>query len=184
MFFDNRHKHIDRNGAPDLALDGIFGRAEKRFDSEMLFDPFKKELHLPSIAIEFGDGLRWNGKVVGEKVEGLVGLAIVEFDSSKWLRIGVLGGGSGQHDRLIASQSMGVVDGMRVSALVPGIALGANDEECPRLRECEQSLEVQIPAIHDVECARLWEKDIEDVDIVQLAIRDMEKGRNIASYIE
>ncbi len=81
-FFDDRHQHIDWDGDPDLTLDGIFGGAEKRFDSEMLFDPFKKELHLPSIALESGDCLRRNGNVVGEKVERLVGLAVVVFDSS------------------------------------------------------------------------------------------------------
>jgi hypothetical protein len=43
----------------------------------VLFDPFEKELHLPSRAIEIGDRLRRNGKVVGEKIEGLVGLAKV-----------------------------------------------------------------------------------------------------------
>ncbi len=124
LFFDDRHKHIDRDGDPDLALHSILGGTEKRFDSEMLFDPFKKELHLPSIALEIGDCLRRNGKVVGEKVERLVGLAVVVCDSSSRLRRGVLCGGSGQHDRLIASQPMGVVDGMRVAACVPGMALG------------------------------------------------------------
>ena len=73
---------------------------------------------------------------------------------------------------------------MRVSALVPGIALGSNDEEGSRLSECEQSLEVQIPSIHEIERSRLWEKDIEDIDVVELAVRDMEKSWNIASYIE
>ncbi len=136
----------------------------------MLFDPFKKELYLPSILIEIGDGLCRNGNVVGEKVERLVGLAVVAFDSSSGLRRGSLGVGSGQHDCLIASQPMGCVTGRGVLSCVLRIALGSNDEKRSRLSECEQSREVQIPLIHNKECSGFWEKDIEDIDVVELAI--------------
>lgn len=89
--------------------------------------------------------------------------------------------GSGQHDCLIASQPMGFVNGMGVLSCVLRIALGSNDEKCSRLSECEQSLEVQIPSIHNIERSGFWEKDIEDIDVVELAVRDMDKGWNIAS---
>ena len=48
--------------------------------------------------------------MVGPAVEDCPGLVVVGFDSSYPLRRGVLCVGSSQHDRLVASQPMGVVD--------------------------------------------------------------------------
>ena len=61
---------------------------------------------------------------------------------------------------------MGCVDGMRVATSVLGIALGSNDEEGAGLIQGEESSEIQIPSIHDVERPWLWDKDIEDLDVV------------------
>ena len=93
----------------------------------------------------------------------------------------MFGVGSSQHNRLIASQPIGFVDGMGVLTGVLRMALGSNDEKGSRLIEGEQSLEGQIPSIHDIEGSRLWQKDIENIDVVKLAVRDMDKGRNIAA---
>ena len=36
---------MDAHGSPDLNHHGIFAGAQKRFDLEVLLDPFKKQLH-------------------------------------------------------------------------------------------------------------------------------------------
>ena len=59
---------------------------------------------------------------------------------------------------------------MRVSTCVLSIALGSNDKEGAGLIQGEESSEIQIPSIHDVERPWLWDEDIEDVDVVQLAV--------------
>ena len=59
---------------------------------------------------------------------------------------------------------------MRVSTCVLSIALGSNDKEGAGLIQGEESPEIQIPSIHDVERPWLWDEDIEDVDVVQLAV--------------
>ena len=50
--------------------------------------------------------------------------------------------------------------------------------------QCIESLEVQVPAIHHVEGPRLGHEQIEDVDIVELAIADMDEGGNSSPQIE
>jgi hypothetical protein len=40
----------------------------KRFDSEMLLDPFKEKFNLPALPVEFGDSERVKLSVVGENL--------------------------------------------------------------------------------------------------------------------
>ena len=63
----NSHENINRDGDPDLGLDGIFGGAIKGLDPEMLFDPLEKQLHLPSAAIKIGNRDGRKDEVVGQK---------------------------------------------------------------------------------------------------------------------
>ena len=80
--FDDGHEHVDRDGNPNLALHCILGSSEKRFDSQVLFDPLEKELYLPPVTIEIRYCLCRNTEVVGQKIEGFAGFAVVEFDPS------------------------------------------------------------------------------------------------------
>ena len=67
----------------------------------MLADPFEEEFDLPSVTIQIGCGLRPNGEVVGQKVETLVGFAVVIFDPPQ--RLGVV------LFRLLSEQGNGLV---------------------------------------------------------------------------
>ena len=71
MLFNNGNQHINGNSDPDLALYSILRNPEKRFDPQMLLNPFEKKFDLPAVTIQISYSLRWNGKVVGQKVEGL-----------------------------------------------------------------------------------------------------------------
>jgi hypothetical protein len=73
---------------------------------------------------------------------------------------------------------------MGVAALVHGIALGSDDEKCSGLIHTEKPSKIQVATIHDIEGTRLWYQDIEYIDIVELAIRDMNEGWNVATQIE
>jgi hypothetical protein len=37
-----------------LSFDGVFGGAEERFDTQMLFDPLEEQLDAPTQAVELG----------------------------------------------------------------------------------------------------------------------------------
>src|SRR5690606_295802 len=45
-------------------------------------------------------------------------------------------------------------------------------------------LEVQIAAIHDIEGTWFWQEYVEHIDVVQLAIGDVNKRRDSATQIE
>jgi hypothetical protein len=65
--FDECQQQIDAHGNPDLSHHGIFAGAKKRFDLEVLLDPFKKQLHLPALLINGSNGLRGQLEMVGDK---------------------------------------------------------------------------------------------------------------------
>ena len=47
-----------------------------------------------------------------------------------------------------------------------------------------QAAKVDIPSIHDVDGTSLGYQHVKRVNIVQLAVRDMDKARNVAAQIE
>ena len=69
---DDGDQDIDRDGDPDLGFDSILGGAIESLDSEVLLDPFEKQFHLPSAAIQIGDRYGRQGKVVCQKHEYFV----------------------------------------------------------------------------------------------------------------
>ena len=64
--FDECQQQIDAHGNPDLSHHGIFAGAQKRFDLEVLLDPFKKQLYLPALFINGSNGSRGQLEVVGD----------------------------------------------------------------------------------------------------------------------
>ncbi len=150
----------------------------------MLFNPFEEELHLPATTVQVGDGERRQVEIIGEKDEQLVMFGIIEFYASHVDRVILIGLFPGQDDRLVAPQASRLVDRMRIDSPILEVGLGARDEEGLRLMQDIESGEVDIAPIHDIEAACLEGHLVEDVHIVQLAIRNMDEGRNIAPQIE
>ncbi len=54
LFFDNGHQHVNSDCNPDLGFDGILGGPIKRFDTEVLLDPFEEDLDLPATLKQLG----------------------------------------------------------------------------------------------------------------------------------
>jgi hypothetical protein len=51
-----------------LSFDGIFGGAEERFDTKMLFDPLEEQLDSPAQAVKLVNRERRQDKIVGQKI--------------------------------------------------------------------------------------------------------------------
>ena len=118
------------------------------------------------------------------KISVLPDSGVFEADAAKVLRI--VGGRveAVEHHALIANHPIGAFRGVRVDPSRIHVRLGAGDEERSGLMHRVQAPEVHVAAIHDVETARLDEQQVEHVDIVQLAIADVDEGRNGAAQIE
>jgi hypothetical protein len=64
------------------------------------------------------------------------------------------------------------------------IRFGAGDEEGTRPMQHMQAREIDIAAIHDIGGAGLGQHEVESVNVVQLAVRDMDEARDAAAQIE
>src|SRR5260370_30921444 len=86
----------------------------------------------------------------------------------------------GQDHGVVGTDAGALVHGMRVAAIQQDVFFGADHEEGRREREHVEPLEIDVASIHDVECADLGKDLIEDINVVSLAIRDANEGRDIA----
>ncbi len=150
----------------------------------MLLYPLEEQFDLPAAAIKLGDGDCRQGKVVGEKDQRLGGLGILEADASQWRFEALVRVEAGENDGLIADQSGAAVDRMRVTPLDLEIRLAAGYEEAAGLVKAIQALEAEKAPIHDVERAGLGQQLIEDVDLMHLAVADVDEGRDVAAQVE
>ena len=88
-----------------------------------------------------------------------------------------------ENDRLIAAYACRLVDRPVSSFGVIEIALGANDEISKALREGIQAVEIDIGAVHDIECARLQYQLVENIDVVGFSFCDADKTRDISAQV-
>ena len=149
----------------------------------MLLDPLEEQLHLPAAAVEFGDGQRGQREVVGEEDKRGAGAGIAELDAAQLVRIVLRGLGAREHDGLVAAQARLLVDRTRVQPAAPEVGLRAYDEEGGAKGKRVQPAIVHVAAVHDVEGAGLGRQLVEHVDIVQLAVGDVDERGDAAAQV-
>ena len=122
-----------------MSFDSVFGGAEERFDTKMLFDPLEEQLDSPAQAVELGYRERGQDKIVGQKDQVFPRLGIFELDSSQ-RRIETLARiKDGEHDGLVADQARAFVDFAGVAALDFEIGLGASDKETAGIAQSKKA---------------------------------------------
>ena len=65
FFLDDGYEDIDADGDPNLSTDGILAGAIKRFDAQVLLDPFEEEFHLPASFVKLRNEGSRECEVVG-----------------------------------------------------------------------------------------------------------------------
>ncbi len=85
---------------------------------------------------------------------------------------------------MIGAHTGTFVDRMRVAPLQKDILFGAHDEECRAESEKVEAVEIDVAAIHDVECPGLGNDLVEDVEVVHFAVGDADKRGDIAVQVE
>lgn len=92
---------------------------------------------------------------------------------------------NGQNADLVANHSgVDPVDGLGVATFELRVRLGSGHKERAALVNGVESGVVEITPIEKVVCARLDQQLIEGIDLVRLAVADVDKGRNRAPEIE
>lgn len=87
----NCNEAVRRDGGIELYADGILVSSPKGFDSQMLLNPLKEQLHLPSVFVKQCYMFCRYLKVVGQEDKHMFLLLIVIADSPQYSR--VLGSG-------------------------------------------------------------------------------------------
>ena len=180
--FHDGNLDVGRNGDPYLRLDGVFRRAVKSFYPKVLFYPFEKQLHLPSLLVESANRDRWQCEVVGQKLERLAGFEVDECDASQQFGIASARQSTSEPDVVIADQSDGLANWDRPNQIRLHIVFGTRDKECPGRVQFVESGEVDVGLVHDVKRASLdvalLAEQVEYLDVVHLAVADVNKTGN------
>ena len=183
-FLSNCDQHVSADRDPDLRFDRVLVGAIKRLDAQVLLYPFEEQLDLPALAVQVCNQLGFEGEVVGQKRDPLARL-VLDHHASQRGGIVLAGIKEGQHTCLIAHDvRAGSVHGVGVTPLELGIGLGTGDEEGVGLMNDKQSLEIQVPAIEQVIGARLDIQQVQGVDLVGLAVADVNESGDGAAQVQ
>src|SRR5882762_597914 len=89
-----------------------------------------------------------------------------------------------KYDTLVADKLGCAINRMRVAPFDLEVGLATGHEETAGLVEAIEALEVEEATIHDVESAGLRQQLVKDIDLVHLAIADVNKRGDVAAQIE
>ena len=87
-------------------------------------------------------------------------------------------------DGLVANDAGRAIRRRRIDAMSIDVRLGTRDEEGPGLVQHIKAGKVDVATIHDVDGSGFRQEHIEGMNVVQLAIRDVDKLRNVAPQVE
>ena len=181
---DDGDEDVDRDGNPDLRLHRVLRRAVELLDPKMLLDPLEEEFHLPAAFVERADGGGRKREVVGDEDQRLAGLGVLEADAPQKFGVILTGVEAVQGDGLVANDAGRAIRRRRIDAMSIDVRLGTRDEEGPGLVQHIKAGKVDVATIHDVDGSGFRQEHIEGMNVVQLAIRDVDKTRNVAPQVE
>ena len=182
--FDDGDKHVDGNRDPDLSLQSVGSGSVKRFDAEMLFDPLKEQLDLPSASVKLGHGERWQSEIVGQEDEAFVAISIQKMNTAEFFGVTSARIISARSNDLIAEHSGGFVDFQGVETIEGEVASSTGHKERRSKADLVESSEIEIAAIHDVKGSGLEDQVIEKIEIRNLAVCNQNKRRNVATQVQ
>ena len=154
FFLDNSYEDINTDCDPDLGFHCVFGGPVKRLDSKVLFDPFEKKFHLPTAFVELGDRYSVEHKIVCQEHESFGCFGIEIADATKGIGVILRRLGTLEKDRLIASESRGLVDRAISPTSAIEISLGSNNKEGYILSKHIQAGKIDVATIENVKRAR------------------------------
>lgn len=183
-FFDDSDEYVSTDRDPYLRLHSILAGAQKGLDTQMLLDPLEEQLDLPALLVKRCNHLGFESEIVGQKNDAFPSV-VLDDDTTQTRRVMLACVEERKHTRLIADNvARRPIDWMRVPTLELGIAFCPGDKEGPRRMQAVQPGEVQIAAIHQVICSWLDNQIVENIDLVGLAVCDVNETGNRAAQVQ
>ncbi len=184
LLFDNCDQDVRSDSAPDLRFHCVLAVADEALDTKVLLDPLEEQLDLPTAFVQRRNSERRQGSIVGQEHQGISGFRVFEADAPQLLGVVPRDVVTFQDNALVADDARAAIGRHRVHPARIHAALGSCHKERRRLMQCEQASEIQIPAIHDIERTGFEGQHVEHIDLVHLAVRDMDEGWDIASQVQ
>ena len=173
------------DGDVNLYAHRIFRLSPELFDTEMLFDPFEEEFHLPSVSVEQCDILGGKIKIVGvinkrsSKVFGVVN------NSPKFGRVVVEVPLSCKPDSLVEKHAVQPIeDILSHKHLVFGLTFLPYDKESTARMDEEKPCEVEIAPVKHIAGRRLIGDVVHEFRVVHNGVGDSVEDGNFGDDVE
>ena len=183
-FLGNGDQHVGGYSDPDLSLHRVLAGAKEHLDAQMLLDPLEEQLHLPALAVQTGNQLRPQGKVVGQKHQPLSGIVFDNYPAQRG-RVVLARIEHAQHPGLVAQHiRVDPVHRVRVTPLELGVALGTRHKERFGFVNNVQPGKVQVTPVQQVKRSWLEFQFVQRIDLVRLAIGDVNEAGDISPQVQ
>ena len=184
VMLDDGNETIGDDGNVNLYADCILGFSPESFDLEVLFDPFEKQLHLPSVFIEQGDVLRTEKEVVRVVYEAATQLRSIIDNPSDSSGIFLLVFLLREADTLVFKHIVFPFEyAFPIDNLVGRLPLLSDDKECPKHVDAIESGEVKVASVKHIACQRLVREPVHRVDIMHLGIGNSVEHRYLRNDV-
>jgi len=181
---ENGHHQVCADGYPDLGLHSVFAQAVEGFDAKVLLDPLEEELDLPAGFVDLRDHNGVDLEVVGYEDQAFSGFCIQKAYSAQVASVEAFCFRSVETDRLIGSQSGGLLYWARFANVVAHVDLRPGDEERQSHMNPIKPIEIDVSAIHYIEGSNFEDYPIQGVDVVDLPLGDRHECRDRSVQVD
>jgi hypothetical protein len=184
LLANDRHEYVNADRNPDLGLHRVRRSPVKRLDPQMLLDPSKEQLDLPTPSVNVRNCQCGQVEVVAQEHQPPARLGIAVDHATQGIGVEFRCLGAAEDDRLIAAHSGRLVHAPGRSSAEVEVALGTGHEECQAQLQAMESTEIEIRSVHHIESTGFDRQDVEDGDIVGLAVGNPHETRDISTQVD
>ena len=184
LLANDRHEDVNADRNPDLGLHCVLRSPIKRLDPQMLLDPSKKQLDLPTTSVNVRNCQCGQVEVVAQEHQPSARLGIAVDHATQGIGVEFRCLGTAEDDRLIAARSGRLVHAPGRSSAEVEVALGTGHEECQAQLQAMKSTEIEIRSVHHIEGTGFDRQDVEDGDVVGLAVGYPHETRDISTQVD
>lgn len=166
------YQKVNAECDPNLGTHGVFSRAKERFDAQVLLDPLEEKFNLPAALVNRGNGKGGKIEVICKKDQPFPRSRIDITDASQPTGIIPLPFFGLKPDSLVAPQAGRFIDRPRFKDIETCVAFGADHEIRTGRLDSEQSGEIQITTIKNVDASGVVVDLVHEVDVVDRTIGD------------
>lgn len=184
IVFDDTNDTVGDDCNVYLDTDCILRFSPKGFDSEVLLNPFKEQLNLPSVLVQKCNILGCEVEIVCIIGKGSLEICRIVNDSPDGNRIIPFVPLSCKSDRLVSENVVLTVKHIfPVFDFIVRVVLLPYDKECSGLLDDEESCKVKVSSVKHIACKGFVCKPIHGVDIMNFCSRNSIEYRYLRSDV-